>query len=210
MSEDVNDDALGVEEEQVFRFDAEKHQYWLGDTRLPSVTEVLRDTGLLSPYADGDSYFAERGTAVHRAVHLELEGRLDPAGLEAIYPYIERFRLVRDLLDLEKPILAEEPRYNPVELYAGTIDYFGVSKALGGGTHVLLDWKTGQDMPAYTLQLGAYAGLLLDRYPQRAAVVMLSDYPPKVRWITPKTLMEARATFLCALTIYNWKRNHVR
>lgn len=59
----------------------------------PRVTEIIRAVGLSKSYDGIDPFYRERGTAVHRAVQLELEGTLDEATLDEVcVPYLEGFR----------------------------------------------------------------------------------------------------------------------
>jgi hypothetical protein len=78
------------------RFDPDKHQYFLGDKRLPGVTSILQKVGLSKDFTGIDPFYAERGKAVHLAIQYALEGRLDEASLDpVIVPYFEGFKKYR-------------------------------------------------------------------------------------------------------------------
>ena len=77
----------------VLTFDEEKHQYWLGKKRLPSVSEILRKVGLSKDFEGIDPFYADRGKATHLAIQYFLENRLDESSLDpVIVPYFEGFK----------------------------------------------------------------------------------------------------------------------
>lgn len=201
----------------VFAFDAERHRYLLDDQELPFVTGILTRTGFLADHARTDPFYAERGQAVHQAIHLALVDQLDETTVdpEHVRPYLERARYLARTLDLE-PILLEAPLYTSSEApFAGTLDFFGRAGALGGA-YVLLDWKTGQHERGHELQVvGGYRRLLVNSalhqrvpllhghaYNARCGVVSLATDPPKVRWYEPQDPAPAE-TFRAALAVYN-------
>src|SRR5256885_13258516 len=91
-------------------FDAEKHEYWLDGEQVPSVTQILRDQGLID-LSHIPSFILEaarrRGSAVHQLVHYLNEndldwGSVDPAYrgyLDAWIAYREEKRLRIDLCE---------------------------------------------------------------------------------------------------------------
>lgn len=139
---------------QDLTFDKEKHEYRLKGNVLPSVTQVLRAAGLATDHSKTDPFYAERGTAVHEAIRLDLFGWLDDESLdEHVRPKVETFRQIKETLGL-KPLLAEQVIHSPDYGYAGTIDLVAHSDALS--KVVLLDWKTGAIEKWHELQLVAY------------------------------------------------------
>lgn len=137
-----------------FRFVEESHEYFLGDRKLPSVTQVLKEAGLLY-YPASSSYHMERGSFVHRATEWIDRGTLDWDSLDdTLRPYCEAYaKFCRDVNP--EPILSERPLYHAQFLFAGTLDR--VVKM--NGFTSLIDIKTGSPHPATALQVSAYAEL---------------------------------------------------
>lgn len=106
-----------------FRFDEARHEYWLGEIRLPSVTQVLADLydfdGI--PVATL-KVAAQRGQYVHQATELHDRDDLDWDSLHPPYrPYVEAWLRFRDE---RKPEIvdAEKADYHRKLLYAGKRD----------------------------------------------------------------------------------------
>lgn len=110
----------------VFRFDAERHEYFYNDARIPSVTQLLDLGGLVN----GKEYFTEesrrRGRAVHAlAMDFDL-GVLDLPRLESPYRgyvlgYVEACRKL-----LPKWEQIEVADVHPEFRFGGRIDRVGV------------------------------------------------------------------------------------
>src|SRR5437870_12627127 len=88
-------------------FDAINHEYWLDSVKVPSTTQILRDSGLIN--FDGIPPFIleaarKRGSAVHQLVHYYNENDLDWSSVDDAYrPYLEawvRYREERQLVVL--------------------------------------------------------------------------------------------------------------
>ena len=156
------------------RFDPDLHQYWLGDVRLPSVTEIIDSHELISPWAK-DEEAARRGAYVHIAARYLFEGRLDWSTChETIRPY---------LLSLWKWIESsqfeakhcERMAYHPVLLYAGTWDVDGT---IPGKGNYLIDIKSGQQCSRWhRLQLAGYQAMI-DGYRKRGCLHVQRDGSP--------------------------------
>jgi len=135
----------------VFRFDSATHSYLLGERKLPSVTEIV-----MSVY--GSSYIASefhlnKGSMVHRAVALYLQGILDETTIdERIAGKLQAAKTAIKELGI-KPALIETPMYHKILLYGGTLDVLPVDG-------ILTDWKSGHSALATPPQLGGYAELL--------------------------------------------------
>lgn len=140
-------------------FNEEKHEYRWDGVVVPSVSEILRETGQAKDWKDIPPYYRDRGIAVHSAIHLYLQGTLDEASVdEAIRPYLEQFKA----WDKEQPLytpISEQPYYSQRLRYAGTIDL-----VCNG---VLYDLKCSKKLDKastwqYQVQGSAYKTLLLD------------------------------------------------
>lgn len=138
---------------QLLRFDEERRQFFLGDTELKSVTQILKDAGRIDTrWFDEESRI--RGQAVHHGVFLDVDGDLD---LDTIHPIVAPY--MPGWFDFKavsrfRPIveLCEKRQFHPVYLYVGKPDLVGL---LNGGPAVI-DVKTGNSKTA-GLQTAAYA-----------------------------------------------------
>jgi hypothetical protein len=146
-------------------FNKEAHEYALDGTVVPSVTQVLRDAGLIR--LDGIPPFIleaarRRGSAVHELVHFFNEGDLDWSSVADPYrPYLDGWiRYVEE--KRLRIVLCEYRIAHPVYRVAGTFDVLGsiVDERVGVDEGVLIDVKTGdpEDVAA-DLQTAAYQAL---------------------------------------------------
>lgn len=146
-------------------FDPINHVYTLDGVVVPSVTGILRASGVIdfSGIPDATLEAAQRrGTVVHQAVHYYNESDLDLESFRRDYPdwvgYVDSwiaFRAARQFT----PILNEHRVASRVRKVAGTIDCLGVLD----GSGALIDFATGrpQDV-SKDLQTAAYHLLLLE------------------------------------------------
>lgn len=150
-------------------FDKTAHEYFLDGAQLPSVTQVLRDAGLVR--LDGIPAFIleaarKRGSAVHQLVHYFNEGDLDWSSVADAYrPYLDGWiRYVQE--KRLKVVLCEYRVASPKYHVAGTFDVLGtiIDPKVGAEEGVLIDVKTGdpEDVAA-DLQLAAYQALANER-----------------------------------------------
>jgi hypothetical protein len=126
-----------------FRYDDEKHEYWLGDTKLPHPTGVLARWSDFSSIPPDKLFVArEFGTTVHKYIAAFNNGTLD---MDAKFPADETFDLgaivkgwervymenVYAMSAVEKTLLNKEFRYAcTVDAIAGNtvIDYKPMSR----------------------------------------------------------------------------------
>lgn len=133
--------------------DEAKHEYWLGKRKLDSVTTILQYLGLTNDYSNISSFYAERGTAVHKAVEFLDKGTLDDATLDPICaPYVAAYRrFLRE--STYSAVHWEVPLHHELLGYAGTIDKVGRLHGRLG----ILDIKTSRTLdPSVEPQLCAY------------------------------------------------------
>lgn len=177
------------------QFNPDNHTYWLGDRRLPSVTQVI---SRVAPHRGVDDWYLQRGAAVHAAIQLAMRDDLDFDSLdERIEGRVKAALAFLRHTGLE-PEIIETPMFSRNYQFAGTVDVFG------GG--VIVDWK-GSLAPQVEPQLGGYALLLQEgkREVTRAvAVETHDDGTYKSRWLTAADLRRAKSTFLGMLTTFNW------
>lgn len=178
------------------------HEYWLGDRRLPSVTQVLKDAGLV----DARWYTDEarlRGEYVHLACHMVDEDDLALESLDrTLQPYVEAY---------QRFLVVTKPRWDYIEHrvcdegcgYAGTLDRAGV---LPDGRKVLVDIKTGMPAPWAALQLAAYRRCLPEPHTwKRIALQLKGDGSFTVHDCTDRS---DEAVFQAALTVTQFRRAH--
>lgn len=103
-------------------FDVEQHKYYHGGEEIPGVSTILRETKRQQSYDGFNPFYAQKGSYIHRAIELEVAGKLDEATVdERVLPYLKAFRAFRKDY---KPIIyaTEQIVYHPVHRYAGTYD----------------------------------------------------------------------------------------
>lgn len=136
----------------VLTFDAETHTYRVGEEVIPSVTQILKDVGLIDT-----SFFkpehAERGTVVHAATQFFDETGMDDDTVpDDLLGYLEAWKKFREETGFT-PSHIEQSLYSK-QGYAGTVDRIGKTHKINP---ILLDIKTGPPQPWHRLQLAAYA-----------------------------------------------------
>lgn len=181
-------------------FDEAKHEYWLDGRNLVSVTQVIRR---FVPQWQAGEWYLTRGKAVHAAVALAIQGKLDWSSVDERIKW--RVKSILNFVKETKLTTAygiEQRIASHIHHFAGCLDYMGVN----GKGDVLCDWKSAFS-PASTVQCGAYDILwgLQWKRPERAAIVEIRDGGNyKVHWMNRKELTEAGKTFLHMLSVYNW------
>lgn len=189
------------------RLEPSTHEYWLGKRKFDSVTHILQYLGLTNDYSNISSFYAERGTAVHKAVEFVDKGTLDDAKLDPIVrPYVAAYRrFLRESGYV--PLHWEVPLHHPVLGYAGTIDKVGRLNGRPG----VLDIKTSRSVdPAVELQLCAYAVLWDEHHPESPAAwkyaLQLNDEGPEGKYsLITKYSATSIDQWLSALDVYKWK-----
>lgn len=186
-------------------FDCESHTYTLNGRVCPSVTQIIASH--VKGWQAGDFYL-QRGSAVHKAVALALEDRLDWTSLD---PRIEgRTRAILNFIRDTKlrPVEIERRLGSSIYRYAGCVDLLAEDEE-GGLT--VVDYKSSFE-PSAVIQCGGYSKLIeLNSLgvSNRGAVVVCSDLADyKVHWITKAELRNAAHVFLAMLSVYGWKEKN--
>lgn len=144
-------------------FEATGHRYTLDGVTVPSVTGILRASGIVDfsqiPPARLEAA-RYRGTIVHQAVHYFNEGDLDGDAFGAEFPdfagYLDAWRTFVEQRRY-RAVLNEHRIASVRHRVAGTLDTLGF---LDDGSPALLDYATGDpDDAAKNLQTAAYLGL---------------------------------------------------
>lgn len=178
----------------------EGHVYKVGDRPITGVTNSI--TTNFGKRDHWNEWNAQRGTAVHLALHYLEENRLNWDSLdERIKPRIEayqKFRAQTNLTLLHSELSLFSKRYQ----FAGTID-----KVFEG--IIIIDIK-GTIEPVVELQLAAYSLLWEENHKtkvRKAAAIELKDNGDyNMKWFND--LKRAQRIFLANLTIANWKNQN--
>lgn len=182
--------------ELVFR--ESDHSFWLGDRRLPSVTQILKH---FIPRWECDEWYLERGKAVHKATELYDKGILDPDSVDPqIQGYLDAWVKFRKDYQF-KPELIEHQAYHPVYMYAGIIDRIGIS----GEDRVLLDIKTGEPSKSDRLQIaGGYYSIFMPVNICHPLYLHADGTYDKPRAYSTKEIREAQNAWLSMVTTFNY------
>lgn len=183
-------------------FDPSAHRYTLDGRVLPSVTQILE------PYEDWSGInpevlaaAMERGTRVHAAAELMLDGFIGPHDSgDDIAPYLVQF----DRFLAESgfvPELSEARVYSTKLGYAGTLDLYGM---FGKRTCTLVDIKTGSVPRTAGPQTAAYARALKETkgYSTKFRYALLLR--PEGYKLVPLADPNDDQVFLAAITMHNW------
>lgn len=187
-----------------FRFDPDQHQYFLGDRRLESVTEILGNTGI-ADYRWSSEEAMLRGTYVHKATEMIDRGTLDWSALDPILlPYCVAYQ---KFIEDKRPeiLLSEEPMFHAQHMYAGTLDRIIVMD----GITSLVDLKTGVPHRATAIQVAAYRELVRvnrDTVLTKCFSLHLRD-DGTYRLDPIGDLRQNFSIFLAALTVERYKEN---
>lgn len=191
-------------------FDSEKHTYTVEGIVRPSVTEILKPLYSDLRFVDQDllEYKGALGTAVHKAVELEIKRRLDYATLESpVSEYFYQYTMWHSQSDWE-PINAEVIVYS-VMGYAGTLDI--VARHNKTGQTAIIDLKcTAALSPAVALQTAGYAQAYAENQRIQAAGIRrfsLRLTPDKFVF-TEYTDLTDIAVFLSLLNVSKWCKKY--
>jgi len=185
-------------------FDPESHIYRAGALRLPSVTKVMKEAGIIDTSFYNEAG-AKRGTYVHLACELYDKGTLDEETLDpALVPYLDAWKLYKSdtglVLDLiEKPL-------SSMLGFAGMLDRTG---RMDGRKWVIdiksgaVSWWAGVQMAAYKIMVEEMRGNEQSIYSR--TVVQLK---PNGKYSEQQFLgREDRKVFMGALAVANARIN---
>ncbi len=143
-------------------FDANAHEYFLDGQLMPSVTQILRDQGLID--LRGIPAFIleaarQRGSAVHQLVHYLNEDDLDWSSVSDAYRgYVDAWIRYRDETNL-RVLLCEHRLASRRHKVTGTLDLLCEIDGVGW----IIDYKTGDPaLVSADLQTAGYLGLAME------------------------------------------------
>ena len=153
----------------MINFREDKHIYWVeiegAKQIVPSVSTIIGNIlDLDNRYKNIDPFYANRGTAVHKAIELLIAKNLDEESLdEEVIPFLKSYKNFCELTKF-KPLKSEQRVFSKDLWVAGTLDLIGKIQ----NKKVLIDIKTGQKQKWHQLQTAGYALLAdekkIDRY----------------------------------------------
>ncbi|MCH8476360.1 MAG: hypothetical protein LAT56_00240 [Wenzhouxiangella sp.] len=158
-------------------FNADLHTYHVDGVPAPSVTTILRDTGLI------DLRFVKksgmhRGSVVHEIIHLFEDGTPELGEAEIKKTGVDELGYLSAYLSFRKQSKWETydseqivANLKDTELYCGTADLFGLMH----GEFTLLDIKTGSPQSWHGIQLAAY--MCADTHVMRDGATLRNSWP---------------------------------
>jgi len=130
-------------------FDEASHTYWLGEERIPSVSEVIRAGEEEILY--GMEKHLERGKAIHHALYRSDTHK--ERGDITFDWYIDRWEIIKQEMGWEI-VASEQILYHPYHKYCGTYDCLVRNRE---GKLIIVDFKTGlSSKEKGEIQLSAY------------------------------------------------------
>lgn len=185
----------------------DQHIYRMAGAELLSVTQAIREAGLLSVEWSSPEAML-RGSHVHQACEFYDQGDLEEAALDpALRPYLDAYKwFLHDAQPTWSHVEAQ--RASLTHRYAGTVDRAGTLVTLKHP--VVLDIKSGGPEPWHAIQLAAYRRLLSDDLGpliQRLALYLRPDGTYRLDTL-PLADQKDFDVFLAALAVAGWKRSH--
>jgi len=187
----------------------DNHIYRVGDRKMPGVTSILQGNFGIQPY--WSEWHANKGRAIHHAIHLHLKKKLDWDSVDPrIVGRLTAFERFMDDTSYEV-IKSEMKLFSKRYQFAGTLDLWIQDPVWHRqGKNIIIDIKPPSPEPIVELQLGAY-GLILQEHCglkiKRAAAVCLNDNGRyTLKWVP--NLTRAQKIFLACLTVSNWQKEN--
>lgn len=145
--------------QRLIEFDPAGHRYYVDGELAPSVTQVIKDAGMI----DGrffTEYHRWRGSAAHEAIATwNKAGKIDRRTVDPkIRPYLEAAIDWQESVKF-KPLYVEHRMYDPIFNVCGTADAIGYFEGESKLQLVFVDWKTNdwkQGQLTSKWQLSAY------------------------------------------------------
>lgn len=199
----------GTDGERGFFCRADDHVF-----KVPEVSDILEGSGLFVSFDGIDPFYAERGSAVHKAIALDTIGNLDESSLD---PAIEGFFLAyrafcedTGTAPQDDGILFEQPLLAPDLTFGGVVDRV---QPLMPTHYRVIDWKAGSiDSDRYRAQMGAYEELLRHCFRHEPAaefelwlVQLRADSSYRIREVGS---LVASSLWLQAKTVYHSNRRN--
>lgn len=199
----------------LFEFIKENHTYKLDGIVIPSVTQVIKEAGLINLDYVNDEYIkykADLGEKVHSTTELFDQNNLDEESLHpTLKAYLEGWKKFRTDYEFN-PTHIEYEAYHSLYRYAGRIDRVGTIKLNRKKLLAIIDIKTGIIHHSHAIQTAAYMELFnQSRIKSEQAKTRICVYLKENGGYEIKEYKDdnAKNIFLACLTIYNYKKNNM-
>ena len=175
------------------------HEYFFEGKKIDGLTNTIKEAGLIR---DNDSWYLNRGIAIHSATEYYDKGTLDESTIDPqIQGYLNSWITFR-----------KDQHYTPVE-----IEYQTYHPELMVGTKIdrlpLLDLKSGSPEAWHVLQIGFQRECLkIHKMDENFRMNPMSVYlnpdggPPKIKVYKVVEMMEAFKVYASMLYFIRWKR----
>lgn len=182
-------------------FETATHEYRWDGRVVPSVTEIIGDSGCIPRFAGGE-WYRQRGTAFHLAAALHDQGVLDEETVDPeIAAHLDGYRAFLDAVGEDLVIgEIEQPRFSEIHGYAGTPDRVIRWRGKLG----VLDLKTGGKAAWHQLQTAGYCGLV-----EGATARLVVNVQEDGCWaLTTHTDRHDWTAFTSATALWLWRARH--
>jgi hypothetical protein len=182
-------------------FDEVTHTYTIAGRPVPSVTGIV--SAALGPIQYGSEWHMERGTAIHKAAEIILQGRIprvDPriqGHVDAVQMFVTRE--VAAVIEIERQVYSVRLRY------AGTLDLIADTQTCG---RCIMDWKSSGDVTRTAIQMAGYALAWEEMTGERIKTGIMVELGEDGRYKASVVKLDGYANqFKACLTVANIKRN---
>lgn len=109
---------------RTIELDEDTHTYRVNGVIKPGANEILRAVGLAKDWSGVDTFYRDRGIAVHSAINLYLQRDLDEGSLDpVIVPYFKQFMTwFKSIPEAGGLLMTEKPLYSPRYDFCGSVD----------------------------------------------------------------------------------------
>jgi CRISPR/Cas system-associated exonuclease Cas4 (RecB family) len=185
------------------RFDPIAHEYFLGDRKFISITQLLKHFGMTPDYeAFGNDNSRDFGSHVHAACALRDQDNLGEYD-KAMEPWLLGYR---KFIEVHNPqwTAIEKPFISTVWGFAGTPDRFG---QIGNRT-AIVELKTGSPDPSHDLQTAGQQILVEEYYSTRVQDRYTLYLKPDDFKLVKHPGKTDKTVFLSLASAYQWKLAH--
>lgn len=185
------------------RFDPIKHEYWSGDKKYISITQLLKHFGMTPDYdAFGNNTARDFGSAAHAACALLDKDNLGEYDV-AMKPWINGYCKFLGAYNPEWTSI-EDPFISFVWGFGGTPDRFGMIR----NRTAIVELKFGSPDESHEIQTAGQQVLIEEYYSTRVQdrySLYITPNNFKLKLHTGKT---DKSVFLGMTQVYNWKLKH--
>jgi hypothetical protein len=206
---------MNTEISEKLTFDQEKHEYFYEGKKVPGVTRLLQDYGLIDFTGvpkERLEFKSALGTAVHYAISLHNQDDLDEDSMsEEIKPYFLAYKKFCEVHKYEATH-TELRLYSKKWRFAGTMDSQGLFNYKGKEVESIIDWKcVYKGYPSANIQTAAYELLFNENFPE---VKSKKRFNLILKPTANYEIVECadpgdRNIFLACLTLHHWKERNL-